>query len=136
MAVKFTGRFTVRKNKDWSGLLDEHTTPSGKPYADILCSSSTKKKDGKYETDFWGKLRFWGDSVARLKEYGLQEKDVIEVKEGTHTNFYDKDKKMTFQNYAVWEFDVVNKEKKAPTNPELIDDGTPFDPLSDTALPF
>jgi len=135
MAVKFTGKFTVWNVYGKDTILDEKTSPTGKKYAEVICSTSAKKK-GKYERDFTGKFTFFGDMVDKLKELGVKEKDVIEVKDGSHTNSYDKSKKVTYSNYTVWDFDVVDKEKKVPSTPEVVEPETPFDPLDDKSLPF
>jgi len=137
MAVKFTGKFTIWKMNDSDKIIDEHTTKGGKSYIEVMCSSASKDKEtGKYKTDFSGKLRFWGQQAEKFKSLDIQAKDMIDVKEGTHTNNWDKEKGMMFSNYVVWDFDPIEKKENLPKQPDVIEPAEPFDPLTDNSLPF
>ena len=76
-------------------------------YADVRLSISKKNKlTDQYETDFNGFVRFIGD--AYQKATNLKERDRIKIGDCDVTNRYDKEKKTTYVNYAVFSFEDAN----------------------------
>lgn len=74
-------------------------------YSDVRLSTSKKNKQtDQYETDFSGFVRFVGS--AHQKATSLKEKDKIKLGDCEVTNRYDKDKKVTYTNFAVYDFEM------------------------------
>lgn len=76
-------------------------------YSDVQISSSSKNKEGKYETDFTAIARFIGHAHNKLSQIKL--KDLIKLVSCEVKNKYDKEKKViTYTNYAVFDFEPFN----------------------------
>lgn len=83
-------------------------------YTDVRISTSKKNKQtDQYETDFSGFVRFIG--TAHQNAGSLKEKDRIKIGDCEVTNSYDKEKKVTYTNFAVFNFEDANGNG-APTN--------------------
>ena len=82
------------------------TKPGKGNWTDVKLSTSRKNRDGDYETDFSGYVRFIGDAHKEA-EY-LAEKTRIKLGECDVTNSYDKEKKVTYTNYAVFSFEYAD----------------------------
>lgn len=72
-------------------------------YTEVRASTSKKKKDGEYETDFSGFVRLISD--AHKAASALEEGDRIRIQACETTNVYDKEKGKTYWNCAVFKFD-------------------------------
>lgn len=110
-------------------------------YTDVRLSTSKKNKQtDQYETDFSGFVRFIG--TAHQKASDLNERDRIKLGDCEVTNHYDKEKKVTYTNYAVFGFENADgnhnsaPQKPASSNtskdgfmtvPDDIDELLPFD---------
>lgn len=76
-------------------------------YSDVRMSTSKKNKQtDQYETDFSGFVRFIG--TAHQNASNLKERDRIKIGDCEVTNHYDKEKKITYTNYAVFSFENAN----------------------------
>lgn len=76
-------------------------------YIDVRLSTSKKNKQtDQYETDFNGYVRFIG--TAKQNAEKLKEKDRIRIGECETTNHYDKEKNVTYTNYAIFTFEQVD----------------------------
>lgn len=76
-------------------------------YSDVRLSISKKNKQtNEYETDFSGFVRFVG--TAHQSAGKLKEKDRIKLGDCEVTNSYDKEKKVTYTNFAVFSFEDAN----------------------------
>lgn len=76
-------------------------------YTDVRISTSRKdKQSGEYVTDFSGWARFIG--AAHQMASSLKEKDRIKLGDCEVTNSYDKEKKVTYTNFAVFSFEMAN----------------------------
>jgi len=73
-------------------------------YTDVQISSSKKNKDGVYETDFSTIARFIGHAHNKIDQVNL--KDSIKLLECGVSNKYDKEKKITYTNYVVFDFET------------------------------
>lgn len=101
-------------------------------YTDVRISTSKKNKQtDQYETDFSGFVRFVGD--AHKNASGLKEKDRIKIGDCEVTNSYDKEKKVTYTNYAVFGFEMADGSVPKTNNdagfkpiPDGIDEELPF----------
>ena len=68
-------------------------------------STSKKSKDGlKYDTDFSGFVNLVGH--AHNKAADLKEGDKIKIGDFEVTNSYNKEKKVTYTNVAVFEYEI------------------------------
>lgn len=84
-------------------------------YLDVRLSTSKKNKTTEqYETDFSGFVRFIGDAAKDGTK--LKEKDRIKIRECEVTNHYDKEKKVTYTNFAVFSFEENSDNKPASTD--------------------
>lgn len=107
-------------------------------YAEVQLTTSKKKQDGTYDTDFSGRCRFVGKSFEKIRRIDLREKDRLKLLEVETTNRYDKEKKTTYNSYIVWDFETV--ENRQPTAPqtEVVGGGKQAYTIGDTddMLPF
>lgn len=124
---------TVWSNKAINKVIDKH-----EKYAEVQVTTSKKNKEGQYETDFTGKVRFVGEAFNKIKDIELAEKDRIKLLEVEVTNKYDKERRTTYTNYVCWDFECVDKPtKSAPQQPEVVGDLQPLDDIfPDDSLPF
>jgi hypothetical protein len=107
-------------------------------YAEVQLTTSKKKQDGTYDTDFSGRCRFVGKSFEKIRRIDLREKDRLKLLEVETTNRYDKEKKTTYNTYIVWDFETV--ENRQPTAPqtEVVGSGRTMQAIGDIdcELPF
>lgn len=102
-------------------------------YMDVRISTSRKNKQtDEYEQDFSGFCRFCG--TARAKAEKLKPKDRIKLDDVDVTTRYDKEKRTTYTNYAVFDFSPVDM------NPQQAESGFDSNPtdgdVDDNDLPF
>ena len=102
-------------------------------YSDVRLSISKKDKEGTYQTDFSGFVRFIAD--AHKKAEGLKEKDRIKLGDCDVTNRYNKEKNVTYTNYALFTFDYAD-DAQASSPAQKPSDGNFEDPADDDSLPF
>ena len=135
--LHFEDTFTVWNAYKKGYVLDIGTTNNGKEYANIAITSSSKNKNtGRYETDWKGQIRFYGNALEKVKGLGLVEKDKIKVK-GTIQNI-GLDKRISqYPNITGWEIEVVDKEneKEIPKEPEVVGELEPLD-ITEDQFPF
>lgn len=107
-------------------------------YSDVRLSTSRKNKQtDEYVTDFSGFVRFVG--TAHQNAGSLKEKDRIKICDCEVTNSYDKEKKVTYTNFAVFSFEMANGGQQNTTQqtqkqqvggfeniPDGIDEELPF----------
>ena len=106
-------------------------------FTDVRLSTSKKNKQtDQYETDFSGFVRLIG--TAHQMASSLGEKSKIKIGDCEVSNHYDKDKKVTYTNFAIFSFenaDGGNQTAKPNTKPA----DTSFMDIpagSDESLPF
>lgn len=112
------------------------TKPGNGNWTDVRLSISRKNRDGEYETDFSGFVRFIGDAHTGAAHLG--EKSRIKIGECDVTNRYDKEKKVTYTNFAVFSFEDADGNNAA-TQPPASTDGDGFMNIPDgidEELPF
>lgn len=101
-------------------------------YTQAQISTSKKKQDGTYETDFSSYVRLVG--AAHDKSVGLNPKDRITPTNFEITKSYNKEQKKEYTNIVIFDFDIVNQgenTKKSSDNsfmsiPDNIADDLPF----------
>ena len=82
-------------------------------FTDVRLSTSKKNKQtNEYTTDFSGFVRFIG--TAHQNASSLKERDRIKLGDCEVTNSYDKEKKVTYTNFAVFSFEMANGVQQAP----------------------
>lgn len=94
-------------------------------YVDAKVSTSTKQKDGTYENSNWI-IRFVGNSVDKARMLGKG--DVIEITSGGIKNTYDKEKKVTYYNTVVFNFEITSSTNSVTEDFQTIetDEDCPF----------
>ena len=90
-------------------------------------SISRKKDNGEYVTTWTGWASMYGEAGKKAAQ--LTSKDRIQIKECDVTNRYDKEKDVTYTNYAIYDFDF-GEDHVATTDDGYMD----FD--NDEELPF
>lgn len=96
-------------------------------YSSVQISTSKKNKQtDTYETDFSGIVRFIGHAHNKLSQVKVN--DRVKIGDCEVTNKYDKEKKITYTNYAVFDFELENSNNNTP--PPAVDtsadDDSPF----------
>lgn len=104
-------------------------------YSDVRLSISKKNKQTEqYETDFSGFVRFIG--TAHQNAGSLKEKDRIKIGDCEVTNSYDKEKKVTYTNFAVFSFEDVNGNNNSTSEKTKDDSFVNIPDGIDEELPF
>ena len=106
-------------------------------YSVVEMSTSKKGKDGKYETDWSNKfVRLVGTAHKQAEK--LQDGASVKIGQCEVTNNYDKEKKVTYTNYAIFNFHesddngertATGKANTKPNTPQAtvdMDDDLPF----------
>lgn len=103
-------------------------------YYDARISTSRKMPDGSYETDFSGFVRLIGKAAADAESFNGGER--VRIGEFEVTNKFDKEKRVTYTNYAVFTFleegdnptqqrNTANNQQRRQPEPD-IDGELPF----------
>lgn len=110
--------------------------PGNGRYSDVRISISKKKRDTEeYVTEFSGYVRFVGDAHDAIQAYG--ERARIKIGECDVTNKYDKEKKVTFYNCAVFSFeDADGNSSSAPAGTDMGDGFMSVPDNIEDELPF
>lgn len=135
--LHFEDTFTVWNAYGKDYVVDIGTTKNGKEYANVAITSSSKDKaTGKYETDFKGQIKFYGNALDTIKGMGLTEKARIKIK-GTMQNIGLDGRISQYPNLTGWEVEAVEKgnTKPVPKEPEVLEELEPLD-ISEEQLPF
>lgn len=110
-------------------------------YTDVRLSISKKNRQtNEYEQDFSGFVRFIG--TAHQRASSLKEKDRIKIGDCEVTNSYDKEKNITYTNFAVFSFEdansgaSTNQNSQASPNPQSDGFMNIPDGIDDSELPF
>lgn len=89
--------------------------PGNGNYTDVRLSISKKNRQtDQYEQDFSGYVRFIG--TAHQNASTLSEKDRIKIGDCEVTNNYNKEKKVTYTNFAVFSFENANDNSSGQKN--------------------
>lgn len=101
-----------------------------------LSISRKNKQTGEYETEFSGFVDFIGTAAAK-KAACLKERDRIKLGDVDVTNKYVAEKKITYTNYKVFNFESQNQteEPQAQTT-YSVQSEQEFGALDDSELPF
>lgn len=112
------------------------TTSVSDTFTKVRLSTSRKKKGSdEYETDFSGFVGFFGTANA-AKALKLRQKDRIILGDVDVTNSYDKEKKVTYTNFAVFSFESADTAKgRGRDEADLKFEGGSGEP-DDDALPW
>lgn len=86
-------------------------------YSMAEMSTSKKKEDGTYETDWSSKYVML---VGKAHEADVKPGDVVYVNDFEVTNRYDKEKKQLFTNYKIIAFEDRNGAKKEEKKEESV----------------
>ena len=109
-------------------------------YYEVSLSTSRKNGDGEYETDFSDNfVRFVGK--AKEKVPTIQENDKIRIEKCGVTTFYNKEKKIKYTNYVVFDFEMgdgtpSSSVKRTKQNDEKESTQTVEETDNDYELPF
>lgn len=111
-------------------------------YSIAKVSTSKKRKDGSYETDFQdGFVRLIGSAHKKAQTLNVGEKGVaIQITSCEVTTPYDAQAKKGYVNYAIFAFDIPDGDDRgcaAPTKTSKAKKNEPVaDDDSDSELPF
>lgn len=120
-------------------------------YSIAKVSTSKKRKDGSYETDFQdGFVRLIGSAHEKAQTLNIGEKGVaIQITSCEVTTPYDAQAKKGYVNYAIFAFDIPDgnnsgdaapakssKKSTAKTSKAKTKKDAPVDDESDDELPF
>lgn len=86
-------------------------------YSEVSISTSRKNKEGKYEQDFGGFVRMVGQAHEQINY--LTEGDSFKIVRCGVSNTYDKEKKVTYNNFVIFEIEADEKEAEEEENPFL-----------------
>jgi len=86
-------------------------------YSEVRISTSRKNKEGKYEQDFGGFVRMVGQAHEQINY--LKEGDSFKIVRCGVSNTYDKEKKVTYNNFVIFELEADEKEAEEEENPFL-----------------
>lgn len=86
-------------------------------YSEVRISTSRKNKEGKYEQDFGGFVRMVGQAHEQVNY--LTEGDSFKIVRCGVSNTYDKEKKVTYNNFVIFEIEADEKEAEEEENPFL-----------------
>lgn len=77
-------------------------------YSSVKISTSKKRKDGSYETDFQdGYVRFIGSAHEKVQELNVPDKGIaIQITSCEVTTPYNAETKKGYTNFAVFAFDI------------------------------
>lgn len=92
---------------------------NGKYYDVNLTTSKKDKSSGNYNTDFRGFARFIGNAADTIAKYsGKNGSPVCRIKLGDVevTNSYNKEKDITYTNYAVFSCEIADGNNGATTH--------------------
>lgn len=90
-------------------------------YSDIRISTSKKDREtGEYKQDFGGFVRMVG-KAHDLMSY-LSEGDKFKIVRCGVENHYDKEKKVTYNNFVIFDAEAED----APASPDTSDEENPF----------
>lgn len=123
-----TGRFaTVWEVKPYSATMTKVK----------LTTSVKDKQTGQYETDFSGYVAFVGSDAAS-KAKGLHEKDRIKLGDVDVTTKYDKEKNITYTNYACFNFELQESQQAQQTQRQVAEGNSEAieEVISEENLPF
>lgn len=104
-------------------------------FAEVRLSTSRKNKEtDSYETDFSGYVRFVGD--AYQKAGSLVERDRIKINACDVTTYYQKDKKVTYTNFVVFDFEKVGGSSESLDSKNDYETASGYNEITDEDLPF
>lgn len=104
-------------------------------YMNVQLSTSRKNQNGEYETDFSGFVRFVGKAKDVVR--GLHEKDRVRILSCGVTTQYNKEKKVTYTNYVVFECELPSGSNgKAKAQPKAATETFATVDGDDGELPF
>lgn len=86
-------------------------------YSEVRISTSRKNKEGKYEQDFGGFVRMVGQAHEQVNY--LTEGDSFKIVRCGVSNTYDREKKVTYNNFVIFEIEADEKEAEEEENPFL-----------------
>lgn len=83
-------------------------------------SSSSKSTEGQWVQDFSDYLTFIGDAKEAAAK--LQRRDRIKINKCKVTNTYDREKKRTYYNFTVLDFELADNagQSKSQTKPKAV----------------
>ena len=102
-----------------------------------ITTSRKNRQTGENETDFSGFVSFIGTAAAK-KALGLKEKSRIRLKDVDVTNKYDKEKKTSYTNFAIFSFETQDEIYAETAESDGLTPKTPVDEgeIDDSRLPF
>lgn len=109
--------FKQRDSEGRGGFARIWTIEDNGNYSVAKVSTSKKRKDGSYETDFqYGFVRLIGSAHEKARTLNVGEKGVaIQITSCEVTTPYNAEAKKGYVNYAIFAFDIPDGNDAAPT---------------------
>lgn len=109
--------FRQRDSEGRGGFARIWTIEDKGNYSIAKVSTSKKRKDGSYETDFQdGFVRLIGSAHEKAQTLNVGEKGVaIQITSCEVTTPYNAEAKKGYVNYAIFAFDIPNDSDATPT---------------------
>lgn len=123
----------------WADRVTKEVVGMSEKYAEVMVTISKKNAEGKYTSDFTGRVRFIGKAFEKIRNLSLTEKSRLNLLEVEVTHRYDKEKQKAYTNFICWDFEPVESVKAKPKQTEVVENSTTegYAPLDDFAdLPF
>lgn len=95
-------------------------------FVNAQVSTGAKQKDGTYKNSSWI-VAFVGNCVDKARTLGKG--DTIEITSGGISNTYDKEKKVTYYNTVIFDFEITSSANNTS-------DFEPVEEGSDEDIPF
>ena len=103
-------------------------------YAEIFITTSRKNREGKYETDFSGRVRCLGNAFETIKQLSLKQQDKLRLMDVECSQNKVKDK--IYNNYVCWEIETTQSKVSKPKETQVVGEAPVFANIDDDDLPF
>lgn len=105
----------------WADKLTKEVVGMSEKYAEVMVTISKKNAEGKYISDFTGRVRFIGKAFEKICNLSLKEKSRLNLLEVEVSSRYDKEKQKMYTNFICWDFEPVESVKAKPKQTEVVE---------------
>lgn len=116
--------------------INHKTINLGDKSADVAVTTSRKNQQGRYETDFTGRVRFIGKAFEKIKGLTLSVGDRLQLTSTGVRNFYDKERRKEYFTFYCFDFEVAALKDKRPPEVKVEECPVAIDEINPDELPF